>query len=129
VSILRRHRRGRLDISRAVSFGSGERRGGGLIIRELGNSQPSWWPKVKYHPMSLPPTLSQVWIFRVGHHALDGTSEIKRPREMSIVMASLPADTKMALRKVFAAFPPGKPIMDELKVPRDRFVSNRSLMR
>jgi hypothetical protein len=68
-------------------------------------------------------------IFRVSHHALDGTSEIKRPRELSIVMVSLPADTKVALRKVFAAFPPGKPIMDELKVPRDRFVSNRSLMR
>ena len=38
VSILRRHRRGRLDISQAASCGSGEyRRGGGLIIRELGN--------------------------------------------------------------------------------------------
>ena len=38
VSILRRHRRARLDISQAASCGSGEyRRGGGLIIRELGN--------------------------------------------------------------------------------------------
>src|SRR4030095_4170274 len=42
VSILRRHRRGRLDISQAASRGSGEyRRGGGLIIRELGNTHTS----------------------------------------------------------------------------------------
>src|SRR5262245_5829149 len=30
----------------------------------LGNSpmtSQSWWPKVKYHPMSLPPTLLRVW--------------------------------------------------------------------
>src|SRR5215831_20272314 len=41
VSILCRHRRGRLDISQAASRGSGEyRRGGGLIIRELSNAQP-----------------------------------------------------------------------------------------
>ena len=41
VSILCRHRRGRLDISQAASRGSGEyRRGGGPIIRELGNRQP-----------------------------------------------------------------------------------------
>src|SRR5262249_50226859 len=78
VSILRRHRRGRLDISQAASRGSGEyRRGGGPIIRELGNTQPVWWPKVKYHPMSLPPTLTKfgddfLTIFRLSHHALDG---------------------------------------------------------
>src|SRR3974390_986937 len=88
VSILRRHRRDRLDISQAASRGSGEyRRGGGLIIRELGNTQPIMVAEVKYHPMSLPPTLSQS--LETASSRFSGlatmpltASEVKRPREI-----------------------------------------------
>ena len=41
VSILRRHRDGRLDFRQTASRGSGQyRRGGGPFIRELSNDQP-----------------------------------------------------------------------------------------
>src|SRR5215813_4819156 len=79
VSILRRHRRGRLDISQAASRGSGEyRRGGGLIIRELGNSQPIMVAEGQVPPDEpAADTLAEfgdgfLTIFRLSHHALDG---------------------------------------------------------
>ena len=79
VSILRRHRRGRLDISQAASRGSGEyRRGGGLIIRDLGNSQPVMVAEGQVSPDELAAdTLAEfgdgfLTIFRLSHHALDG---------------------------------------------------------
>src|SRR5262245_62444069 len=79
VSILRRHRRGRLDISQAASRGSGEyRRGGGLIVRELGNSQPVIPAKGQVPPDEpAADTLAEfgdgfLTVFRLCHHALDG---------------------------------------------------------
>src|SRR5215813_6567013 len=79
VSILRRHRRGRLDISQAASCGSGEyRRGGGLIIRELSNSQPVMVAEGQVPPYEpAADTLAEfgdgfLTIFRLSHHALDG---------------------------------------------------------
>src|SRR6516225_1644602 len=79
VSILRRHRRGRLDISQAASRGSGEyRRGGGPIIRELCNTQPVMVAEGQVPPDELAAdTLTKfgdgfLTIFRLSHHALDG---------------------------------------------------------
>jgi hypothetical protein len=47
----------------------------------------SWWPKVKYHPMSLPPTLSKS--LETASSRFSGlpsmpltASDVKRPREM-----------------------------------------------
>ena len=62
VSILRRHRRGRLDISQAASRGSGEyRRGGGPIIRELGNTQPVMVAEGQVPPDELAANSHKVW--------------------------------------------------------------------
>ena len=79
VSILRRHRRDRLDISQAASRGSGEyRRGGGLIVRELGNTQPIMVAEGQVPPdQPAADTLAEfgdgfLTIFRLSHHALDG---------------------------------------------------------
>src|SRR5262245_34479080 len=62
-----------------------------------GNSpmtRKSWWPKVKYHPMSLPPTLLKS--FATASSRFSGlasmplmASEVKRPGGMYIGMASL----------------------------------------
>src|SRR5215472_17202202 len=79
VSILRRHRRGRLDISQAASRSSGEyRSGGGLIIRKLGNSQPVMVAEGQVPRDELAAdTLAEfgdgfLTIFRLSHHPLDG---------------------------------------------------------
>ena len=88
VSILRRHRRGRLDIRQAASRGSGEyRRGAGLIIRELANNQPVMVAEGQVPPDELASdTLEEfgnglLTIFRVSTIPLTA-SEVKRPREM-----------------------------------------------
>ena len=79
MSILRRHRRGRLDIRQAPSRGSGEyRSGGSLIIGELANQQPIMVAKGQV-PLDEPAsdTLEEfgnslLTIFWIGHHALNG---------------------------------------------------------
>ena len=88
MSILRRHRRGRLDISQAASRGSGEyRRGGGLIIRELANNQPVMPAKGQVPPDE--PASDTLAEFGDGFLTIFGlatmpltASEEKRPREM-----------------------------------------------
>src|SRR5262245_27466943 len=79
VSILRRHRRGRLDIRQAASRGSCEySRGGGLIIGELANNQPVMAAKGQV-PLDEPAsdTLEEfgngfLTVLRLSHHAFDG---------------------------------------------------------
>jgi hypothetical protein len=88
VSIVRRHRRGRLDIRQASSRGGGEyRSGGGLIIGELANNQPVMAAKGQV-PLDEPAsdTLEEfgngfLTIFRLTTMPLTA-SEVKRPREM-----------------------------------------------
>src|SRR6516165_9921129 len=79
VSILCRHRRGRLDISQAASRGGGEYCGAdGLGIRELANNEPVMMAEGQI-PLDEPAsnTLAEfgngfLTIFRLSDHALDG---------------------------------------------------------
>jgi hypothetical protein len=88
VSILRRHRWGRLDIRQAASRGSGEyRRGAGPIIRELAKNQPVMVAEGQVPPDELASdTLEE---FGDSSSRFSGlatmpltASEVKRPREM-----------------------------------------------
>ena len=88
VSILRRHRWGRLYIRQAPSRGSGEyRSGGGLIIGELANYQPVMAAKGQV-PLDEPAsdTLEELETASLRFSGLATmpltASEVKRPREM-----------------------------------------------
>ena len=92
VSILRRHRDGRLDFRQTASRRSGQypqrRR-----LFSSGNSamtSQSWWPKVKSQPMSLPPTLSKSLatassrFFGLASMPLTASTLLPQPRQRRI---------------------------------------------